>query len=71
MADVSYEKLWKMLEENHMNKTDLVHAAKITTNSMARMGRSEDVRLYVLVRICRYLGCRIDDIVDILPEEGK
>ena len=70
MADVSYSKLWKMLEERHMLKTELIHAAGISSNSMARLGKNEDVRVNVLVRICRFFHCKVDDIMDILPENG-
>ena len=71
MADVSYSKLWKMMEDRHMLKTELIHEAKISSNSMARLGKNEDVRVNVLVRICRYFGCKVDDIMEILPEDGE
>lgn len=66
---VSYDKLWVILNERNMMKTDLVRAAKISTNAMAKLGRNEDVRVGVLVKICSYLGCMIDDVMDIIPEE--
>ena len=66
---VSYDKLWVILNERNMMKTDLVRAAKISTNAMAKLGRNEDVRVGVLVKICFCLGCTIDDVMDIIPEE--
>jgi DNA-binding Xre family transcriptional regulator len=71
MTDVSYEKLWRKLDERGLLKTELIREAKITSNSMARLGKDEDVRLNVLVKLCRYFDCRLDDLVDILPEGGK
>lgn len=68
---VSYEKLWDILKKRNMMKTDLVRAAKISTNAMAKLGRNEDVRVGVLVKICGYLGCKIDDIMDIVPDAKK
>lgn len=65
---VSYDKLWKILEERNMMKTELIRAAKISTNAMAKLGKNEDVRVGILVNICIYLGCKIDDIVEIIPE---
>ena len=65
---VSYDKLWKILEEKHMMKTELTRAAKISTNAMAKLGKNEDVRVGILVKICTYLDCKIDDIMDIIPE---
>ena len=63
---VSYNKLWKILIDEGMSKTDLIKASKITTNAMAKLGKNEDVRVEVLVKICRALNCTLDDIVDIL-----
>ena len=63
---VSYDKLWKILNERNMLKTDLIKASKISTNAMAKLGKNEDVRLGILVNICKTLECNLDDIVDIL-----
>ena len=64
---VSYNKLWKILIDRNMRKTDLIKSAKISTNAMAKLGKNEDVRVEVLVKICAALGCTIDDIMDIIP----
>lgn len=61
---VSYDKLWIILNERNMLKTDLIKAAKISTNAMAKLGKNEEVRLGVLVNICNTLDCKLDDIVD-------
>ena len=61
---VNYDKLWKILEERKMMKTELVRAEKISTNAMAKLGKNEDVRFEILVKICHTLDVRIDDIVD-------
>lgn len=63
---VSYDKLWEILNERKMLKTDLIKAAKISTNAMAKLGKNEDVRLGILVNICKTLDCKLDDIVDML-----
>lgn len=63
---VSYEKLWNILNERNMLKTDLIKQAKISTNAMAKLGKNEDVRFGILVNICKALNCKIDDIVEIL-----
>ena len=67
---VSYNKLWKILIDEGMSKTDLIKASKITTNAMEKQGKNEDVRVEVLVKICRALNCTLDDIVDILPDDS-
>lgn len=68
---VSYNKLWKLLIDKGINKTQLVREAGITTNAMAKLGRNEDVRIEVLVKICRALNCTMDDIMEILSDTAK
>lgn len=62
---VSYDKLWHLLIDRHMSKTQLVKEAKITTNAMAHLGKNEDVRVEVLLKICSALNCTLDDIIEI------
>ena len=52
-----------------MIKTDLIKSARITTNAMVKLGENEDVRVEVLVKICRTLHCILNDIVEILLDE--
>ena len=66
---VCYNKLWKILIDRDMSKTELIKAAKISTNAMAKLGKNEDVRVEVLVKICGVFNCSIDDILDIIPEQ--
>ena len=66
---VCYNKLWKILIDRGMSKTELIKEAKISTNAMAKLGKNEDVRVEVLVKICGVLNCSIDDILDIIPEQ--
>lgn len=66
---VCYNKLWKILIDKNMSKTQLIKAAKISTNAMAKLGKNEDVRVEVLVKICAALGCTINDIMEIIPDD--
>jgi putative transcriptional regulator len=66
---VCYNKLWKNLIDRGMSKTELIKEAKISTNAMAKLGKNEDVRVEVLIKICGVLNCSIDDILDIIPEQ--
>lgn len=61
---ICYNKLWKLLIDKGMSKSELIKASKITSNAMARMGKNEDVRLDTLIKVCSVLDCKIDDIVD-------
>ena len=60
----SYNKLWKMLIDKKMTKTQLRIAANVSTNAIAKMGRDESVPLETLEKICRILNCSMGDIVD-------
>lgn len=46
----------------------MIKAAKISTNAMEKLGKNEDVRVEVLVKICVALGCTINDIMEIIPD---
>lgn len=65
---VSYTKLWKLLIDKKMSKTQLIKEAKISTNAMAKLGKNEDVRVDVLVKICNALECNIEDIMELIRE---
>lgn len=63
----SYNKLWKLLVDKKMNKTQLRQSARITTNAMSKMAKDEPVTLETLEKICGVLDCNIEDIVEIIP----
>ncbi|MBS5682111.1 MAG: helix-turn-helix transcriptional regulator [Clostridium sp.] len=62
---VNYDKLWKLMIDKKINKTQLSEKAGITTNEMAKMGKNEMVKMETLVRICKVLDCQLDDVVEI------
>ena len=66
---VNDDKLWGILNERGMMKTELIKEAKISTNAMAKLGRNEDVRVGILEKICLTLDCKMDDILDIVPDK--
>lgn len=68
---ISYNKLWKMLIDKNMTKTELTHLAGITTNAMAKLGKNEDVKVTVLEKLCTSLDCQLDDIVEFVPDKKK
>lgn len=61
---VSYNKLWKLLIDKKMNKTQLRKAAAISTNAVAKLGRNEAVSVETLEKICRVLSCDVGDIME-------
>lgn len=62
---ISYDKLWKLMIDKKINKTQLSEKAGITTNAMAKLGKNETVQVEVLAKICTVLECRIEDIIEI------
>ena len=65
---VSYIKLWKLLLDKGMKKTDLIPSANISTTTLARLSKNRIVRMDVMTRICSALNCDIGDIMEVLPE---
>lgn len=63
---ISYNRLWKLLIDNHMKKKDLKDKAELSTATMAKLGKNESVSLDVLVRVCKVLNCEIGDVVEIV-----
>lgn len=61
---VCYDKLWKMLIDKKMNRTDLKGIAGISFNVLAKMGKGEAVSLESLHKICIALNCNIGDIME-------
>lgn len=65
---VCYDKLWKVLIDKRMNRTDLKDKAEISFNVLAKLGRDEFVSMESLYKICKALNCDIGDIVEFKKE---
>lgn len=66
---VSYDKLWKLLIDKKMNRTDLKNTAGVSFNVLAKMSRNEFVSLESLCKICTALVCDIGDIMEFTENE--
>ena len=64
MVRISYNKLWKMLIDKEMQKRDLQEAAGISSASIAKLGKSENITTDILIKICDALNCDLDDIME-------
>ena len=69
--EVSYNKLWKLLIEKDMKKTDLRIRAVISTGALAKLGKNENVSTEVLAKICAALACGVDDVMEFVPDDQK
>lgn len=67
----SYNNLWKLLIDKNMNKQDLRKITGISSASIAKLGKGENVNTEVLLRICKALNCDISDIMEFVPNEDK
>lgn len=65
MPTVSYKKLWKLLIDRDMKKKDLRKATGISTVSMAKLSKNENLTTDVLLKICNALKCDISDIMEV------
>lgn len=66
---LSYKPLFRLLLERDMSKTQLKNATSLSPNVMSKLSKGEHVSMEVIERICKYLNCRIEDIVEILPDK--
>lgn len=67
MRRISYDPLWKKLIDAKITKTELAEKAGIARGTITRMGKDEVVSLDVVLKICNYLDCSIEDVVAIVP----
>lgn len=66
---VSYKRLWKLLIDRDMKKKDLCAKAGISSASITKMGKNGHVTTEILLKICTALNCRIEDIMEIVPDD--
>ena len=72
--EVSYKKLWKMLIDKDMKKKDLQRLTGVSSATITKLGRNENVNTEILQKICTALECDICDILEFVPdkiEKGK
>ena len=68
---VSYNRLWKLLIDKGMKKRDLKEAANLSPSLMSSLNQDKSVTVNTLSRICSVLGCRIEDIMEFMPDETE
>ena len=61
---ISYNKLWKLLIDKSMKKKDLQHLSSISSATITKLGRNENVNTETLQKICAALNCDICDIME-------
>ena len=66
---ISYKKLWKLLIDREMMKKELAEQAGISTASIAKIGKNENVNTEILLKICTALKCDVSDIMEVVPDK--
>ena len=61
---ISYNKLWKMLIDKNMNKHDLKELAGVSSASIAKLGKGDNITTDILIKICEALHCHLEDIME-------
>lgn len=68
---MNYDKLWKLLIDKKMTRSAMRNEAGISSSSLAKLGKGENVTTDVLCRICQTLQCDVADIMEFVPEEDE
>lgn len=66
---VEYVRLWKMLLDKKMKRTDLKVLANISNSTLAKLGKNEYVSMEIINRICTALDCNVEDLMELIPDE--
>ena len=67
--EISYNKLWKLLIDRGMKKTDLKNATGISSSTISKMSKNEPVSMASMLKVCKALNCDIGDIVEVKNDE--
>ena len=67
----SYNRLWVMLIYKGIKRSQLIELAGLNATSIAKMGKNQPVSLEVLGKLCGYFHCKIEDLVEYVPEDGE
>ena len=68
---INYKKLWKLLIDKKMNKSNLKELTKMSSSTLSKLTKDKYVSMEVLVRICKSLNCQLSDICEVELENGK
>ena len=66
---ISYKPLWRILLDRDISKKQLREMSGISTASMAKLGKGENLTTDILLKICEALDCNINEIVETIPDE--
>lgn len=68
---VSYNKLWELLIDRNMTRTKLGEKSGVSTASIAKLGRGDNITTGVLIKICDTLDCELENIMELVPADPE
>lgn len=68
---ISYNRLWKKMIDQNINRTQLKELARISTNAVAKLGKNEPVSMETLDKICKVFECNIGDVMEFINDDIK
>lgn len=68
---ISYNKLWKLLVDRGMNRSELHKLVGMSSGSLEKLGKKEPVSMDFILRICQKLTCDVEDIMEITEQKEK
>ena len=68
---ITYKKLFKLLIDRDMNRQDLKKLCGLSSASVAKLGKGENITTDMLVRICEGMNCKIEDIMELVPDDEE
>lgn len=68
---LSYKKLFKLLIDRNLKKKDLCEKAHISTTSVSKLAKDQNVNTEIIEKVCKALNCDVADIMEYIPENKK
>ena len=66
---VRYDKLWRLMKDNKMKKSDLSRAAEISSYAMTKLNNDRPVSMEVMINLCKIFHCDIGDLMEVIEED--
>ena len=71
MSTICYKRLWKLLIDRDMKKSDLQKAANLSQTTMTKLSKGQNLTTDILVRVCSSMDCNIEEIAEIIPTTNE
>jgi putative transcriptional regulator len=66
--NISYDKLWKLMKNNKMKKSELAEAAGLSSYVMTKLNNDRPVSMEVMLRLCKIFHCDIGDVMEVIED---